>query len=99
MSQYRVKTIAHQLKNQVIAKYDDIVDEEQLMGNAQELSNLGFVELIDDASDNSETTIDDMTKNELIVYASDNDIFIEEKANKGVILEQIKAHIESLKTE
>ena len=40
-----------------------------------------------------------MTKNELIVYASDNDIFIEEKANKGVILEQIKAHIESLKTE
>ncbi len=46
MGQYKVITIAHQLKNQVIAKFGDVVDETQLNGNVLELVNAGFVEAL-----------------------------------------------------
>lgn len=41
---FKILVIGHQLKNQVIAKYPDIVDESQLNGNADELVKAGFVE-------------------------------------------------------
>lgn len=46
MAKYKVKVIAHQLKNQVIAKFDEVVDESQLNGNASELEKQGFVEKV-----------------------------------------------------
>lgn len=43
MKKYQILVIGHQLKNQEIAKYPDIVDESQLNGNADELVKAGFV--------------------------------------------------------
>jgi len=40
---YKVQVIAHQLKNNVVAKFGDVVDEGQLNGNAFELVNQGFI--------------------------------------------------------
>ncbi len=62
MSKYKIKVIAHQLKNQVIAKYGDLVDETQLLGNASELANLGFVELIEDEAVEKEADLVDETQ-------------------------------------
>jgi hypothetical protein len=47
MKKYKVMVIAHQLKNKVIAKSGDIVDESQLMGNAIELIEKNFIVPID----------------------------------------------------
>lgn len=55
MSKYKIKVIAHQLKNQVIAKHGDLVDETQLLGNASELAELGFVELVNETKSETET--------------------------------------------
>lgn len=44
MRKFKILVLGHQLKNQVIAKYPDIVDESQLDGNADELVKAGFVE-------------------------------------------------------
>jgi hypothetical protein len=46
MRTFKVLVIGHQLKNQVIAKFGDLVDENQLLGNADELVKAGFVEEI-----------------------------------------------------
>jgi len=46
MAKYKILVIAHQLKNKVIAKYGDVVDETQLMGNAPQLEKEGFIELV-----------------------------------------------------
>jgi hypothetical protein len=43
MAKYKVIVIAHQLKNNKIAKSKDIVDESQLNGNAAELVKAGFI--------------------------------------------------------
>lgn len=48
MAKYKIKVIAHQLKGNVIAKSGDIVDENQLDGNASELVKAGFVELVEE---------------------------------------------------
>ena len=44
MRKFKILVLGHQLKNQVIAKYPDVVDESQLDGNADELVKAGFVE-------------------------------------------------------
>lgn len=49
MRKFKVLVIAHQLKNKVIAKTNDIVDENQLLGNADELVKAGFVEEVKDS--------------------------------------------------
>lgn len=49
---FRVKVIAHQLKDQTIAKAKDVVTEDLLVGNADELVRKGFVEEIEDEDDN-----------------------------------------------
>ena len=51
MAQYKILVIAHQLKHKVIAKYGDVVDETQLMGNAYELVKEGFIELVEEVQD------------------------------------------------
>mgnify|MGYP003643506311 CR=1 FL=1 len=43
MAKYKVLVIAHQLKNNKIAKSKDIVDESQLNGNAKELVEAGYI--------------------------------------------------------
>ena len=47
MRKYKILVIAHQLKNQVIAKYGEVVDESQLNGNSADLINAGFIEQIE----------------------------------------------------
>lgn len=47
MRKYKILVIAHQLKNQVIAKCNDIVDESQLNGNSADLINAGFIKQIE----------------------------------------------------
>tara|TARA_R100000541_G_scaffold44592_1_gene51679 strand:+ start:1059 stop:1271 length:213 start_codon:yes stop_codon:yes gene_type:complete len=49
MRKFKVLVIAHQLKNKVIAKTNDLVDENQLLGNADELVKAGFVEEVKDS--------------------------------------------------
>lgn len=49
MREFKVLVIAHQLKNKVIAKTNDLVDENQLLGNADELVKAGFVEEVKDS--------------------------------------------------
>lgn len=47
MKQYRIKVIAHCIKNNKIAKYNDVVSESQLTGPAYELVNQGFIEEVE----------------------------------------------------
>lgn len=49
MKKYKIKVIAHQLKNQVIAVFGNEVNEDQLNGNADELVKKGFIELVQDS--------------------------------------------------
>jgi len=51
MAKYKVLVIAHQLKNKIIAKSGDLVDETQLMGNAPQLVKEGFIELVKEIKD------------------------------------------------
>ncbi len=44
MAKFRVKVIAHCVKNNKIAKYGDVIDESQLNSSAYELVNAGFIE-------------------------------------------------------
>ena len=44
MAKFRVKVIAHCVKNNKIAKFGDIIDESQLNSSAYELVNAGFIE-------------------------------------------------------
>lgn len=44
MAKFRVKVIAHSVKNNKIAKCGDVIDESQLNSSAYELVNAGFIE-------------------------------------------------------
>ena len=46
MAEYKIMVIAHQLKHKVIAKYGEVVDESQFLGNAKQLEKEGFIELV-----------------------------------------------------
>lgn len=43
MRKFSILVTGHQLKNKVVAKFGDVVDENQLLGNADELVKAGFV--------------------------------------------------------
>lgn len=43
MRKFKILVLGHQLKNNIVAKSNDIVDESQLLGNADELVKAGFV--------------------------------------------------------
>lgn len=49
MRKFKIVVIAHQLKNNVVAKTNEIVDESQLLGNADELVKAGFVVEVKDS--------------------------------------------------
>lgn len=47
MAKYRVLVIAHSLKNNIVGKFNDVIDETQLTPNPTELVQAGFIELVD----------------------------------------------------
>ena len=42
--QFRIKVIAHSLRNNTVAKYGSVVSERQLSANASDLIAAGFIE-------------------------------------------------------
>lgn len=90
MRKFKILVLGHQLKNQVIAKYPDIVDESQLDGNADELVKAGFVE---EVKEEKEIDLDKMSKTKLIAFAKLNNYTITESASKENILAEIDAQI------
>lgn len=70
MRKYKVLVIAHQLKNQVIAKYGEIIDESQLNGNSADLVKAGFIaqiefeetEIIDESQLNVKEPVEKVSK-------------------------------------
>jgi|NOAtaT_7_FD_contig_31_7807589_length_652_multi_3_in_0_out_0_1 hypothetical protein len=98
---FKIKTIKHQLKNNVIAKYGDVVAESQLKYNVSELIKDGFIEEfeVEETAKDSEKSgngFSDMTKAEIIQYAKDNEIEIDPIKKKEVIIEAIENHIKSI---
>jgi hypothetical protein len=54
MAKYRVLPIAMTVKNNGIAEHGEIVDESQLCSSVFDLINGGFIELVEEESDNIE---------------------------------------------
>ena len=75
MKKYKVIVIKHQLKNQVVAKCGDIVDESQLNNNADELVKKGFIELVKDDSvkEDSQAEKDRLAKQDTEAQAEKED--------------------------
>jgi len=100
MKNYKVVTIAVQLKNQHIAKYGEVVSEEQLSGNSIDLVKGGFVVEIANSEEPTKSGygLEEMTKKELLIFAVDNSFTVEnDKANKDVIIEELEAQINAIK--
>lgn len=55
MAKFRVKVIAHCVKNNKIAKFGDIIDESQLTSSAYDLVNERFIEEVE-----SEESVNDL---------------------------------------
>lgn len=96
---YKVLVIAHQLKNNIIAKSGDVVFESQLSGNAAELVKLNFIEPVDEVdveeeTNTTESELDGYTIKELITFAKDNDLDVDEKLKKYDLLASIKKQVE-----
>lgn len=49
MAKYRVLVIAHSLKNNLVGKFNEVVDESQLTSSVSELVEAGFIELVEEA--------------------------------------------------
>lgn len=91
MAKYKVKVIAHQLKNNVIAKFGDVVDEIQLNGNAEQLVKDGFIESTKDAKeDKKEVDLFKMKKDDLITFAKENEIELDETLTNKQMAELIE---------
>lgn len=63
MAQYIVKVIAHALKNNKVAKFNEKVDESQLTSNALELVAQGFIELYE-GNDSEDEKVDEESESE-----------------------------------
>jgi hypothetical protein len=48
MAKYRVLVIAHSLKNNLVGKFNEVVDESQLTSSVSELVEAGFIELVEE---------------------------------------------------
>lgn len=90
MRKFKIVVIAHQLKNNVVAKTNEIVDESQLLGNADELVKAGFVV---EVKEEDSFNLDKMTKKELVEFAKANNFTVTESAKKEFILDEIDAQI------
>ena len=97
MRKFKVLVIGHQLKNKVVAPFGTVVDENQLLGNADELVKAGFVEEIkgEDSKEDS-FNLDAMKKEELIAFAKLNNFVVTETAKKSDILDEIDAQLKEM---
>lgn len=97
MRQFRIKTIAHSLKNNQIGKAKQIVNHDQLTSDAQELIDAGFIEEVFPSQEETKEIdpIDIMTVKELIQFANDNNFTLEEGLKKPEILDSLKLQITS----
>lgn len=94
MRKFSILVIGHQLKNKVVAKFGDVVDENQLLGNADELVKAGFVqEVKGEVIEDDSFDLDKLTKDELIDFAKANGYEVTEKASKKIILNEIDDQI------
>lgn len=93
MRKFKIKTISHQLKNQVIAKFGNLVNEDQLNGNAQELINGNFIEEVFEDENEIDVDLSEMTKSELLVFASDNELQVNPSNKKEDVLNDIISQI------
>ena len=66
MRKFKVLVIGHQLKNKVIAPFGTVVDENQLLGNADELVKAGFVEEIVEPKQEVEANEIEVEKAEIV---------------------------------
>jgi hypothetical protein len=48
MAKYKVLVIAHSLKNNLVGKFNEVVDESQLTSDVKELVEAGFIELVEE---------------------------------------------------
>lgn len=95
---YKILVIKHLCKKNHMAKFGEVVDESQLIGNPNELVKSGYIalepiEVKGEVVDENESTLSDMTKEELIQFAKDNNFEVTEKANKKIILAEIEKQI------
>lgn len=49
MAKYKILVIAHSLKNNLVGKFNEVVDESQLTSSVSELVEAGFIELVEEA--------------------------------------------------
>lgn len=93
MKSYKIKVIAHQLKGKQIAVFGDVVGEKQLNGNADELVASGFIEEIE-----AEKVFDfsTMTKKDLVQFAFENKIEVDDKAKNEDLIKVIKEGLENI---
>lgn len=95
MAKYKVKVISHLCKNNYMAKYGEIVDENQLTSSADGLVNAGFIELFEDVNEKS-FNLDSMSKKDLIEFAKSNNFNVTETANKQAILIEIDNQLKAM---
>jgi hypothetical protein len=48
MAKYKILVIAHSLKNNLVGKFNEVVDENQLTSSVSELVEAGFLELVEE---------------------------------------------------
>jgi hypothetical protein len=66
MKKFKILVLGHQLKNNVVSVYGDVVDESQLLGNANELVKAGFVEEIVEPKQEVEANEIEVEKAEIV---------------------------------
>ena len=57
MAKYKILVIAHSLKNNLVGKSNEVVDESQLTSDPKELVEAGFIELVEEVEVKEETEI------------------------------------------
>ena len=95
MAKYKILVIQHLLKNNVVAKCGDVVDETELRINIYELEAQGFIEKFEEESNDDSFDLDSFTKAQLIQFAKDNGFEFDEVAKKSDLLESITQQIEA----
>lgn len=100
MANYKILVIQHLLKGNNIAKSGDIVDGSKFI-NLQESLDGGFIELVDENDDSEDNfllneelyKIGKFNKAELLEYATENEIDVDESLTKKEILPIVIAYV------
>lgn len=102
MAKYKILVIKHLLKNNQIAKSGDEVDGTQFV-NLQASLDGNFCKKVDGKTeDKDEDTelekeikkIKKYKKDDLIIYAEENEVDFDDDDNKDVIFDKVVAHLE-----